>query len=68
MDCDPYFKGFSPEFDDVYAAIARSLRSKTTPMTKRKVATVHKKMLAGEVLEEGQEQNIGALLLRQLAG
>lgn len=64
---------YDPEFDDVYAAIAGALRSAPGThagprtrghMTKARVAAVHRKVLAGEPLEEGQERDIAGRLRR----
>lgn len=37
-------------------------------MTKARVAAVHRKVLAGETLDEGQERDIADRLRRQLGG
>ncbi len=68
-------RGFDPEFDGVYAAIATAIRCTreaqpgprvTSRMTKARVAAIHRKVLAGEALEGDQERDIAGRLRQQL--
>ena len=70
---------FDPEYDDVYASIAMGFRNarrgagvdggvpaERFRLTKGDVATVHRKMQAGEALTGDQEQAIADRLRRQI--